>query len=226
MTFFRHPLLREWSSEQQRRFRPLLAMPAPQAADMCSECQAPADWHLRTVFAAVARHARARIDRGEASGAAAWLVGPMPRMHRLPDPPPVGRYQRAARLRRRPVAGDADTCPAGHLRARPDDATQTARPARRAAATASRRRSPSRTTPQATRRLQPRPQRARAVTSPNPDAKGNQRGALASRPINRRPRTSRTPSCWTTSRWARPPHQCRNDGRRVAPLITVLPTWT
>jgi hypothetical protein len=45
MTFFRHPLLREWSSGQQRRFRPLLAMPAPQAADMCSECQAPADWH-------------------------------------------------------------------------------------------------------------------------------------------------------------------------------------
>jgi hypothetical protein len=43
-TFFRHPLLREWSSRQQRRFRPLLAMPAPQAADMCSECQAPADW--------------------------------------------------------------------------------------------------------------------------------------------------------------------------------------
>jgi hypothetical protein len=44
MTFFRHPLLREQPSRQQRRFRPLLAMPAPQAADMCSECQAPADW--------------------------------------------------------------------------------------------------------------------------------------------------------------------------------------
>jgi hypothetical protein len=30
MTFFRHPLL---------------AMPSPRAADMCSECQAPAGWH-------------------------------------------------------------------------------------------------------------------------------------------------------------------------------------
>jgi hypothetical protein len=45
MTFFRHPLLRELCSGQQRRFRPPLAMPAPQPADMCSECQAPADWH-------------------------------------------------------------------------------------------------------------------------------------------------------------------------------------
>jgi hypothetical protein len=45
MTVFRHPLLRQWVSGPQRRFRSLLAMPAPQAADMCSECQAPADWH-------------------------------------------------------------------------------------------------------------------------------------------------------------------------------------
>ncbi len=45
MTFFRHRLLREWSSGQQHRFRQLLAMPAPQPVDMCSECQAPADWH-------------------------------------------------------------------------------------------------------------------------------------------------------------------------------------
>jgi hypothetical protein len=45
MTFFRHPLLRRWSAGPQRRFRSLLAMPAPQAADMCSECQAPVDWH-------------------------------------------------------------------------------------------------------------------------------------------------------------------------------------
>lgn len=45
MTFFRHPLLREWSSGQRQRFRQLLSMPAPQAADMCSECQAPAHWH-------------------------------------------------------------------------------------------------------------------------------------------------------------------------------------
>lgn len=45
MTFFRHPVLREWSSEQRHRFKQLLAMPPPEAADMCSECQAPADWH-------------------------------------------------------------------------------------------------------------------------------------------------------------------------------------
>jgi len=39
-----------WSHADGRRqaagrSRPLLAMPAPQPADMCSECQAPADWH-------------------------------------------------------------------------------------------------------------------------------------------------------------------------------------
>ena len=45
MTFFRHPMLREWATGQRTRFRQLLAMPAPQAADMCSECQAPSSWH-------------------------------------------------------------------------------------------------------------------------------------------------------------------------------------
>ncbi len=45
MTFFRHTLLREWSSRQRRRFSQLLAMPPPRLADMCSECQAPAEWH-------------------------------------------------------------------------------------------------------------------------------------------------------------------------------------
>jgi hypothetical protein len=45
MTFFRHPALREWFSGQRSRFRQLLAMPPPQPADMCSECQAPASWH-------------------------------------------------------------------------------------------------------------------------------------------------------------------------------------
>jgi hypothetical protein len=45
MTFFRHPTLREWSSGQRSKFRQLLAMPPPQPADMCSECQAPASWH-------------------------------------------------------------------------------------------------------------------------------------------------------------------------------------
>lgn len=45
MTFFRHPLLREWSSGQRPRFHQLLSMPAPRPTDMCSECQAPAYWH-------------------------------------------------------------------------------------------------------------------------------------------------------------------------------------
>ena len=45
MTFFRHLQLRRWSAWPQRRFRSLLAMPPPQAADMCTECQTPADWH-------------------------------------------------------------------------------------------------------------------------------------------------------------------------------------
>jgi hypothetical protein len=49
MTFFRHATLREWSSGQRRRFSQLLAMPPPRATDMCSECQAPADWHSYAV---------------------------------------------------------------------------------------------------------------------------------------------------------------------------------
>ncbi len=43
---FRHRLLRELDKPGQRqRFRTILSMPAPDAADMCSECQAPALWH-------------------------------------------------------------------------------------------------------------------------------------------------------------------------------------
>lgn len=43
---FRHRLLRELDERRQRqRVRTILAMPAPDAADMCSECEAPAVWH-------------------------------------------------------------------------------------------------------------------------------------------------------------------------------------
>ena len=49
MMLFRHETLRAWSKGQQLRFRQLLAMPAPKAADMCPECQAPADWHTYAV---------------------------------------------------------------------------------------------------------------------------------------------------------------------------------
>jgi hypothetical protein len=45
MRVFRHEALRAWSKGQRPRFRQLLAMPASQPAGMCSECQAPADWH-------------------------------------------------------------------------------------------------------------------------------------------------------------------------------------
>jgi nitroreductase len=45
MRLFRHETLRTWSKGQRPRFRQLLAMPVPQPADMCAECQAPADWH-------------------------------------------------------------------------------------------------------------------------------------------------------------------------------------
>jgi hypothetical protein len=45
MRLFRHETLRTWSKGQRPRFRQLLAMPVPPPADMCPECQAPADWH-------------------------------------------------------------------------------------------------------------------------------------------------------------------------------------
>jgi hypothetical protein len=45
MRLFRHEALRAWSKGQRPRFRQLLAMPVPRPADMCSECQAAADWH-------------------------------------------------------------------------------------------------------------------------------------------------------------------------------------
>jgi hypothetical protein len=49
MTFFRHAVLRQWSSGQRQWFRQLLAMPPPAAANMGSECQAPAAWHSYAV---------------------------------------------------------------------------------------------------------------------------------------------------------------------------------
>jgi hypothetical protein len=50
LTAFRHGLLRELDERRQRqRFRTVLAMPALDAADMCSECEAPANWHTWNV---------------------------------------------------------------------------------------------------------------------------------------------------------------------------------
>ncbi len=45
MDYWRHPRLREWAKTQRRRFNALLAMPMPDLAAMCSECEAPAEWH-------------------------------------------------------------------------------------------------------------------------------------------------------------------------------------
>jgi hypothetical protein len=43
--FWRHPRLREWSKSDRRRFIALLKMPMPDSVAMCSECEAPFEWH-------------------------------------------------------------------------------------------------------------------------------------------------------------------------------------
>lgn len=45
LRYWRHPCLREWEKKERRRFTALLKMPAPDASAMCSECQAPTEWH-------------------------------------------------------------------------------------------------------------------------------------------------------------------------------------
>ncbi|MDO3704041.1 hypothetical protein Q3W71_20450 [Micromonospora sp. C28SCA-DRY-2] len=46
MTVWRHPMLRELhKAKQRKRFKTLLAMRPPAPASMCSECQAPSQWH-------------------------------------------------------------------------------------------------------------------------------------------------------------------------------------
>jgi hypothetical protein len=46
MSLWRHPLLRELhNNKQRRRFNVLLAMRPPEPAAMCSECEAPSQWH-------------------------------------------------------------------------------------------------------------------------------------------------------------------------------------
>lgn len=49
LNLFRDELLRAWAQEEPDRFGPLLALPVPETADMCSECQAPADWHTYAI---------------------------------------------------------------------------------------------------------------------------------------------------------------------------------
>lgn len=45
MRYWRYPMLRELQKQDRRRFKVLLGMPAPDVTRMCSECQAPAEWH-------------------------------------------------------------------------------------------------------------------------------------------------------------------------------------
>jgi hypothetical protein len=45
MHYFRHRMLREWATTDKRRFNALLKMPMPDPSAMCSECQAPTQWH-------------------------------------------------------------------------------------------------------------------------------------------------------------------------------------
>jgi hypothetical protein len=45
MRYFRHRMLREWATTDRRRFNALLKMPMPDPSAMCSECQAPTQWH-------------------------------------------------------------------------------------------------------------------------------------------------------------------------------------
>lgn len=45
MRNWRHPCLRKWEKKDRRRFTALLKMPAPDPSAMCSECQAPTEWH-------------------------------------------------------------------------------------------------------------------------------------------------------------------------------------
>src|SRR4030081_3342650 len=45
MDYWRHPNLRHCAKSDRRRFNALLKMPMPDPSSMCSECQAPAEWH-------------------------------------------------------------------------------------------------------------------------------------------------------------------------------------
>ncbi|WP_409184911.1 hypothetical protein F9C11_11880 [Amycolatopsis sp. VS8301801F10] len=45
MRYWRYPMLRELRKHNRRRFTTLLNMPVPDVERMCSECQAPAEWH-------------------------------------------------------------------------------------------------------------------------------------------------------------------------------------
>lgn len=45
VTFWRYPVLRDPAKRDRRRFNAVFAMPPVRAEDMCSECQAPAEWH-------------------------------------------------------------------------------------------------------------------------------------------------------------------------------------
>lgn len=45
VTCWRYPILRELAKRDRRRFNAVLSIPPVRVEDMCSECQAPTEWH-------------------------------------------------------------------------------------------------------------------------------------------------------------------------------------
>jgi hypothetical protein len=72
MRYFRHTALREWASGQRQRFKQLLATPPPRVEDVCSECQAPAEWHTDALSL------RLRAGRPELGSTAEKLAALLP----------------------------------------------------------------------------------------------------------------------------------------------------
>lgn len=104
---FRHDLLRGLDERRQRqRFRTVLAMPALDAADMCSECEALADWHTWDISLCLYRGKPEPGSQAEAIARLVPVVGALPSEHDIPASPHVGS-RCAARLRRRAVDSDA-----------------------------------------------------------------------------------------------------------------------
>ncbi|MEV6873973.1 hypothetical protein [Amycolatopsis sp. NPDC051128] len=66
MRYWRYPLLRELQKRDRRRFNTLLAMPVPDVRRMCSECQAPAEWHEYDISLCLFRSQPAQGSQAEA----------------------------------------------------------------------------------------------------------------------------------------------------------------
>ncbi|MBB1152497.1 hypothetical protein [Amycolatopsis dendrobii] len=65
MRYWRYPALRELRKRGRRRFTALLNMPVPEVARMCSECQAPAEWHEYDISLCLFRSPPAKGSQAE-----------------------------------------------------------------------------------------------------------------------------------------------------------------